>query len=87
LPLSTVIDRCPVVAAMARSDTPSDRVVVQSRKVGQAEREGMVTGVVGRLLTVKWATGEESTFAPGPGAVAVVGKVRAAAGKKAPASR
>jgi hypothetical protein len=62
-----------------------DRVLVQSTKVGQAERDGVVTGAVGRLLTVKWSTGEESTFAPGPGAVAVVGRVRKSASKKAAA--
>jgi len=62
-----------------------DRVVVQSTKVGQAERDGVVTGAVGRLLTVKWATGEESTIAPGPGAVAVVGRVRKSASTKATA--
>jgi hypothetical protein len=60
-----------------------DRVVVESRKIGQAERDGVVTGVAGRLLTVKWATGEESTFVPGPGSMRVVGKMREATGKKA----
>jgi hypothetical protein len=62
-----------------------DRVRLESTKVGQAAREGVVTGVVGRLLRIKWSTGEESTIVPGPGAVAVVGKVRASSGKKAPA--
>jgi len=55
-----------------------DRVRVQSTKVGQATREGVVVGVVGRLLRIKWSTGEESTVAPGPGAVAVVGRSKSA---------
>ena len=62
-----------------------DQVRVESRKLGQAVREGVVTGVVGHMLRVQWSTGEESTFMPGPGAVTVVGKVRAtkkAAGQK-----
>jgi hypothetical protein len=60
-----------------------DRVRVESTKVGQARREGVVTGVVGRLLRIKWSTGEESTVVPGPGAVAVIGKVRGSSGRKA----
>jgi hypothetical protein len=62
-----------------------DRVRVESTKVGQAPRDGVVTDVVGRLLRIKWSTGEESTVVPGPGSVAVIGKVRASSGKKAPA--
>jgi hypothetical protein len=58
-----------------------DRVRVESRKLGQAVREGVVTGVVGHMLRVQWSTGEESTFMPGPGAVTVVGRVRVPAGK------
>jgi len=59
-----------------------DRVRVQSRKLGQAVREGVVTGVVGHLLRVEWSTGEESTFMPGPGSVTVIGKGRARGSKK-----
>jgi Domain of unknown function (DUF1918) len=62
-----------------------DRVRVASTKVGQAPRDGVVTGVIGQLLRIKWSTGEDSTVAPGRGAVAVVGWVRASSGKKAPA--
>ena len=66
-----------------------DRVRIAPTKIGATPREGVVTGVVGQLLRVTWSTGEESTVAPGPGSVAVVGKVRKAAGKKAgaPASK
>ena len=65
--------------------TVGDRVRVASTKVGQAPRDGVVTGVIGQLLRIKWSTGEESTVIPGPGAVAVVGKVTKSSGKKAPA--
>jgi hypothetical protein len=59
-----------------------DRVRVESTKVGQAPREGVVTDVVGGLLRIRWSTGEESTVVPGPGAVAVIGKVRGSSSKK-----
>jgi len=58
-----------------------DRVRIQSTKVGQAVRDGVVTGVAGQLLTVKWVTGEESTFVPGPGSMRVVGKARKSSAK------
>jgi len=64
-----------------------DRVRVESTKLGQAVREGVVTGVVGRLLRIEWSTGEESTFMPGPGSVRVVGKARVRASKKAPGGK
>ena len=64
-----------------------DRVRVESRKLGQVVREGVVTGVVGHLLRIEWDGGEESTFMPGPGAVTVIGRVRAAAPKKIPAKK
>jgi Domain of unknown function (DUF1918) len=57
-----------------------DRVRVESKKVGQAVREGVVTEVLGQLLHVRWSTGEESTFTPGPGSVTVIGKVRVTRG-------
>jgi hypothetical protein len=53
-----------------------DRVQVASTKVGQAPRDGVVTGVIGSLLQVKWSTGEESTFAPKMGSLSVVGRAR-----------
>jgi len=34
-----------------------DRVRVASTKVGQAPRDGVVTGVIGQLLRIKWSTG------------------------------
>jgi hypothetical protein len=62
-----------------------DRVRIESTKVGQAPRDGVVIAVIGQLLRIKWSTGEESTVVPGPGAVAVIGKARASVAKKAPA--
>lgn len=58
-----------------------DRVRVESTKVGQAPRDGVVMGVVGRLLRIKWSTGEESTVVPGPGAVAVIGNEKKSFGR------
>lgn len=60
-----------------------DRVRFASRTVDEPPREGVVTSVTGSLLRIKWSTGEESSVVPGPGAVAVIGKVRAPSGKKA----
>jgi hypothetical protein len=54
-------------------------------KVDQPPREGVVTSVSGALLHIKWSTGEETTMIPGPGSLAVIGKVREASAKKAPA--
>jgi hypothetical protein len=59
-----------------------DRVRIAPTKVAGTPREGVVTGVVGRLLRIKWSTGEESTIAPGLGSVAVVGKAKNSTGKK-----
>ena len=50
-----------------------DRVQVPSKRVGQAPREGVVTGVSGGLLRVTWSGGEESTIIPSMGSLVVVG--------------
>jgi len=62
-----------------------DRVRFASRKVDEAPREGVVTGVIRQLLRIRWSTGEESTVVPGPGAVAVLSKVKESSSKKATA--
>ena len=62
-----------------------DRVRMHAVKVDQAPREGVVVSVSGALLRIKWSTGEETTMVPGPGSVAVIGKVRKSSGKKAAA--
>ena len=52
-----------------------DRVRFESAKVGQAPRDGVVTGVNGELLHIEWLTGGESSFVPGAGSITIVGKV------------
>jgi hypothetical protein len=64
-----------------------DRVRVESKKLGQTVREGVVTEVLGHLMRVQWSTGEESTFTPGPGSLTVVGRTRVRATKKAPSKK
>jgi hypothetical protein len=59
-----------------------DRVRMHAIKVDQPPREGVVISVSGSLLHIRWSTGEETTMVPGPGSVAVIGKVRKSAGKK-----
>jgi Domain of unknown function (DUF1918) len=50
-----------------------DRVVVESEKVGESARTGMVTGVVGSLIKIKWDDGTETSLVPGAGSLRVVG--------------
>lgn len=50
-----------------------------------AAREGLVTGVTGPMLRVRWASGEETTVIPGPGTLTVLGRTRAA--KKKPTKK
>lgn len=48
-----------------------DRIVVESEKVGTPPRRGEVTADSGRLLTVRWENGEQSTFVPSAGSLRV----------------
>ncbi|HEX2041292.1 MAG TPA: DUF1918 domain-containing protein [Acidimicrobiales bacterium] len=48
-----------------------DRIVVESEKVGSPPRRGEVTGVSGRLLTVRWDDGDQTTFVPSAGSLRV----------------
>jgi hypothetical protein len=50
-----------------------DRVLVESRKVGDMTRSGVVTAVDGRLITVRWDSGAESVFVPSAGSLRVTG--------------
>jgi hypothetical protein len=59
-----------------------DRVQVPSRKVGEAPRDGVVTGVTGSLLRVRWSTGEESTVVSSMGSLALVGKQSGGGGRR-----
>jgi hypothetical protein len=60
-----------------------DRVQIPSKRVGQAPRDGIVTGVSGGLLRITWSGGEESTITPSMGSLVVVGKVKIRAVKAA----
>ena len=51
-----------------------DRVQLASLKVGQEPRTGVVTGVIGQAIIVRWSSGQESRLVPGPGALTVVGR-------------
>jgi len=51
---------------------PRDRVEVESEKVGDPPRTGVVTGVAGSLITIAWDGGGESSLVPSAGALRVV---------------
>ena len=48
-----------------------DQIEVMGTKVDQAPRSGVVTDVRGRMLTVRWATGDETVFVPASGTLTV----------------
>ena len=48
-----------------------------------ASREGVVTGVTGSMLRVRWASDEETSVIPTPGTLTVLGRTR----KLAPTTR
>jgi Domain of unknown function (DUF1918) len=64
-----------------------DRVHVASRKLGQPAREGVVTGLSGRLVRVRWSTGEESTIVPGTGSVSIGGKPKFSLGRNSQSAK
>jgi hypothetical protein len=53
-----------------------DRIVVESEKVGQKDREGMILEVIvadyGTRYRVLWEDGHESTIHPGAGSARIV---------------
>jgi hypothetical protein len=51
-----------------------DRVVVESEKVGDPPRTGVVTAVSGQLITIRWDTGGESSLIPSAGSLHVEGR-------------
>jgi hypothetical protein len=51
-----------------------DQIQVAAMKVNQATRSGIVTDVRGRMITVQWATGDQSVFVPAPGTLTVLGR-------------
>jgi hypothetical protein len=56
-----------------------DRVAVASKG---GSRSGVVTGVSGAMVTVRWDTGGETSLIPGPGVLSVVNPGSTAATKK-----
>ena len=48
------------------------RVAVESERVGVPPRGGIVTGVSGEMVQVKWDDGHESSFIPAAGSMVVV---------------
>ena len=48
-----------------------DRVIVESEKVGVEPRSGVITGVHGTTVQVRWDDGHETTFVPAAGAMKV----------------
>jgi hypothetical protein len=50
-----------------------DRVIVESEKVGRESRIGLVVGVEGEMIRVRWDAGSESVFVPSVGSLRVVG--------------
>ena len=55
-----------------------DQIQVMGTKVDQTARDGVVTEVRGGMVTVQWATGDQSVFVPGPGALTVLGRAKTA---------
>ena len=51
---------------------PGDRVELPGRRVGQAPRLGTVEDVQGSLITVRWDSGETTTFTPQAGSLTVL---------------
>jgi hypothetical protein len=64
-----------------------DRIVIESEKVGQPEREGMILEVIeapyGTRYRVIWEDGHESTIHPGAGSARIVPAAEAATRSKA----
>jgi hypothetical protein len=51
-----------------------DQIQVMGTKVEQPTRNGVVTDVRGRMITVQWATGGQAVFVPAPGTLTVLGR-------------
>ncbi len=51
-----------------------DQIQLVATKVGQVARTGVVTEVRGRVITVRWPSGDQSLLVPGPGTLTVVGR-------------
>jgi hypothetical protein len=62
-----------------------DRVAVASNKMGTPPREGVVTAVSGRMITIEWSNGGQTMLTAAPGSIQVLGRSRAR--KKTPARK
>lgn len=51
-----------------------DNIEILSQKTGSPPRRGVVIGISGRLLRIRWDDGEESSLVPGPGTLNVLGR-------------
>lgn len=51
-----------------------DRVLIESEKVGDPERSGVVTSVGEHLIGIRWDDGSESSFTPSAGSLRVLGR-------------
>jgi hypothetical protein len=51
-----------------------DQIEWVATKVDQGSRRGVVTAVRGRMITVRWASGDQSVLVPGPGTLTVLGR-------------
>jgi hypothetical protein len=60
-----------------------DRIEIESERVGQPPRPGLVTGVKGHLITIRWEDGRESSLMPQAGSLRIV----AASEEATPAQR
>jgi hypothetical protein len=49
-----------------------DRIEIESERVGQPPRAGVVTGVKDRLISIRWDDGRDSSFLPKSGSLRVV---------------
>jgi hypothetical protein len=62
-----------------------DRVEVVTKQAGA--RAGVVLGVTGTMVRIKWDVGGETTMVPGPGVLSVVGKAKAPKARAANAGK
>jgi hypothetical protein len=50
-----------------------DRIIVESEKLGQPPRSGVVNEIHGNLIRIAWDDGGESTMVPSAGSLRVIG--------------
>jgi hypothetical protein len=53
-----------------------DQIILETEKVGQEPRRGVIVDVHDRLVHVRWESGQESTIVPACGAVTVIAHTR-----------